>query len=972
MPASLYGMGYRRSRFVLLVALAAGASLVVAARDAAAVGQATGRVLGTVLEAETRAPVPGASAVLSGGSGVHKGTATRDDGTFEIDAVPPGAYDLVVTYDGMKPLKRRVIVNPDAATPVTILWSAEAAKQETTVVEEERHLSNPDSPQTGQIYSTDRTNQLPVQRQYLAIAAQVPGVTALTGANNPSVKGARSDNNRYLVNGLDVTDPVTNKAGAQFQQDALETVQVTTGGFEAKYNALGSVFAVQTKRGTNEYHGAASAYWAPTALVDYATFGPQSYDASKPWDYNSQRPEQGRYDLNLSAQGPLVRDHLFFNAGVEYQRAVSVQPAGPPRFVQAPSAVVESIYLLGGITFVPVDSHRLHLEAFADPTSSDYEKNNTASANATQPYSQNGRTFGGERVTFEWAWQASSHVATKVMVGSSENRVDTGPQGLRGINPSDGIPGVPYDFQRPSHTNGDDGTTWFNSDVHTVNVRRRLQLDAAITATFEGLGRHEAELGLQSAFTSQHVVTSYPGGTSGPNDATGFGVAYSDRGGGPLDTGLCDIDPAVNPNAVHGVYSGTGCYRRTISESSAAAQRGSQFGIYIQDRFKPKEWLTILPGLRWDSGSVEAVDSSVATNAYGLGPRLSVLADLTGDQRTIAQVSYGRMTEMPSLGGVAAYDTARRSFAVVEQYDPVQRRFVFQQTTGGDQSVRMNFGHVPASADEILLSARRELGTGTLVRVDYTYRATRRQFEAVEVNAIMDPTGTRTIGFANGVPTRVSEYGFATRSFSEYSGLDVILEARTERVEIQGGYTLSYSWGTVGSGAFDNPRFDPFYHSYQAGTDTRHQIKTATTVHVVGGLVAGAVVNWRSGVALAAGYPANEAGYTIRRAPSGYDPGAFFNTGTSNPGQLGTFSDVRSWTELRSPDLLTCNVMLSYDFAHLLQQHVTVNLEIDNVLALPTPTGLTTNQGAPNTSQYGLVNSRQGFRTLTLGARYDF
>jgi hypothetical protein len=959
-------------RSLLPIAVAAAVLQCAIPREAQAIGQATGRVTGSVVEAQSQAPVPGASVTVSGGSGVHKVSATRDDGSFEIGAIPPGTYDLVVSYEGMKPVKRRVVVNPDAATPVSIVWSAEAATQETTVVEEERHLSNPDSPQTGQIYTTTRTNQLPVTRQYLAISAQIPGVTAMTGANNPSVKGARSDNNRYLVNGLDVTDPVTNKAGAQFQQDALETIQVSTGGFEAKYNALGAVIAVQTKRGTNEFHGAASAYWAPTALVDYDTFGSQVYDGSKPWDYSSERPEQGRYDLNLSAQGPIVKDHLFFNAGIQYSRSVSVEPAGPPRFVQAPGALVQQLYVLGGLTFVPVDTHRIHVEAFGDPTSSDYEKNNTASANSTQPYSQNGRSFGGSRVTLEWAWQASTHVATKVMVGSSQNRVDTGPQGLRGINSSDAIPGVPYDFQRPSHTNGDDGTTWFNSDVHTVNVRRRIQLDASVTATFDEAGHHEAEFGLQSSFTGQDVTTSYPGGTSGPNDATGFGVAYSDRGGGPLDTGLCDLDPAINPAASKGTFTGNGCYRRTVSQSSAAHQSGNQFGVYVQDRYKPKPWLTILPGVRWDTGTVRAADSDVAVTAYGFGPRLSVLADLTGDQRTIAQVSYGRMTEMPSLGGVASYDTARRSFATVEQYDPNLRRFVFRQSTGGDQGVRMNFDHVPASADEILLSARRELTSGTLVRVDYTYRATRRQFEAVEVNAIMEPTGTRTIGFVNGVPTRVSEFGFTPLSYGRYSGVDLMIETRTKLVELQGGYTLSYSWGTVGSGAFDNPRFDAFYHGYQSGIDTRHQIKSSTTFFPVRGLSLGAIINWRSGVALARGYAANEPGWTIRRAPVGFDPGAYYDTGTGNPGQLGTFSDVRSWSTLRTPDLLTCNIMVSYDLERFLHQHVIFNAEIDNVLALQTATGINPTEGAPNSNQFGLANARQGFRTLTLGGRYEF
>src|SRR5262249_4081689 len=158
---------------------------------------------------------------------VRKKAQTIEDGTFEIGAVPPGTYDLVVTYEGMKPIKRRVVVNADQATPVSIVWSAEAAQEETTVVEEERHLTNPDPRQTGQIYSVDRANKMPVQRRYQDIASQIPGVTSNGG--NPNVKGARTSSNRYLVNGLDLTDPVTNTFSANFQQDSLESVQVTTG-----------------------------------------------------------------------------------------------------------------------------------------------------------------------------------------------------------------------------------------------------------------------------------------------------------------------------------------------------------------------------------------------------------------------------------------------------------------------------------------------------------------------------------------------------------------------------------------------------------------------------------------------------------------------------------------------------------------------------------------------------------------------
>jgi hypothetical protein len=224
----------------------------------------------------------------------------------------------------------------------------------------------------------------------------------------------------------------------------------------------------------------------------------------------------------------------------------------------------------------------------------------------------------------------------------------------------------------------------------------------------------------------------------------------------------------------------------------------------------------------------------------------------------------------------------------------------------------------------------------------------------------------------NGNPTRVSSYGFNPRSTSQYSGVDFILETRSENLEMQGGYTLSQSWGPAAFSPFDNPRFDPYYHSYQAGVDTRHQIKTSTTYYFLDGFSLGLIMNWRSGVALMKGYPSAEGVYAVRRAPGGYEPGAYYNTGTNNPYQGGTYSDLRSWTQFRSPDLLTMNLMLSYDFNKLLKQHIIANVQVNNVLALQNATGVNGTEGSPNTNQFGLASGRQGFRTLTLGVRYEF
>lgn len=61
--------------------------------------------------------------------------------------------------------------------------------------------------------------------------------------------------------------------------------------------------------------------------------------------------------------------------------------------------------------------------------------------------------------------------------------------------------------------------------------------------------------------------------------------------------------------------------------------------------------------------------------------------------------------------------------------------------------------------------------------------------------------------------------------------------------------------------------------------------------------------------------------------------------------------------------------MLTYDFEKLIKQHVQANIQVNNVFALQTATSVTGTEGAPATTQFGLANGRQGFRTLTLGLR---
>src|SRR5256885_1461942 len=110
---------HRPVRKILKVALVLAVG-VLAPRAAHAVGEQNGRISGTIIEAVSGAPVPGASVTVSGPAliGGPRTQNSADDGHYEFVELPPGRYDVEVSYSGVKPIKRRVVVRQGEVAPL--------------------------------------------------------------------------------------------------------------------------------------------------------------------------------------------------------------------------------------------------------------------------------------------------------------------------------------------------------------------------------------------------------------------------------------------------------------------------------------------------------------------------------------------------------------------------------------------------------------------------------------------------------------------------------------------------------------------------------------------------------------------------------------------------------------------------------------------------------------------------------------
>src|ERR1051326_5869666 len=156
----------------------------------------------------------------------------------------------------------------------------------------------------GNNFQVEVLNQMPVQDRSnpSALFVQQPGVT-LDGA----VTGARTDQNRVTVDGLDVNDLATGQFGYIVGRAPVDSVQefrgVSAGFLSDAAGGGGGQYELVTKSGTNSFHGALVEYHRDAALEANDWF---NNNAGVP------RPPLIRNQFGGNVGGPIIKDKLFF------------------------------------------------------------------------------------------------------------------------------------------------------------------------------------------------------------------------------------------------------------------------------------------------------------------------------------------------------------------------------------------------------------------------------------------------------------------------------------------------------------------------------------------------------------------------------------------------------------------------------------------------------------------------------------
>jgi len=264
----------------------------------------SGKIVGKVIDAETGEPLPGANVIIDG---TTIGASTNAKGEYLILNVHPGTYDLVCRYIGFASNKvEGVVVRTDLTTHQDFKLKTETVKGQEVVVQAKQPLIIKDQTSSDSRVSSSEISKLPVQE--LKDVVQLQAGVNVDNSGAIHIRGGRSSEVSYVVDGIPVTDNYDHSQGLRVENNSVQELQVISGTFNAEYGqAMSGIINIVTKAGSNKFHANAKGYGG-----GYLTGLGSIYDGipAIPQNY---RPD-GQYDYTASVSGPIIKDKITFFA----------------------------------------------------------------------------------------------------------------------------------------------------------------------------------------------------------------------------------------------------------------------------------------------------------------------------------------------------------------------------------------------------------------------------------------------------------------------------------------------------------------------------------------------------------------------------------------------------------------------------------------------------------------------------------
>jgi hypothetical protein len=273
-------------------------------------------------------------------TGEQRVVTTNDAGDWEARMLSPGKYQLTFEHGGFKKLVRDgVVVTTSEVDTVNVELQVGSVGQSIEVVADAEMISST-SATTVRTLDRRELEGLPTSsRNFTQLLMIETGVDAdiselLSNDNasvSPSVNGARTTNNSFVYNGVDVTNLLCcnnrisggkgtiDEGGGSLSRnmgpapETLEEVKLQTSLYDAATGRNGGGnFQLVSKTGTNEFHGSVYEFFQNDKLMANEFF------------YNRaglERPMLRRNEGGFTLGGPIIKQKTFFFGSFQASRA---------------------------------------------------------------------------------------------------------------------------------------------------------------------------------------------------------------------------------------------------------------------------------------------------------------------------------------------------------------------------------------------------------------------------------------------------------------------------------------------------------------------------------------------------------------------------------------------------------------------------------------------------------------------------
>ncbi|MBI3195658.1 MAG: TonB-dependent receptor [Ignavibacteriae bacterium] len=215
--------------------------------------QNKGTIAGTVVDSKNKEPLPSVNVMVKG---TYYGAATDFDGKFTITNVNPGTYIVEVSLLGYKSMQFssvKVLANEKTTLDIKMEETVLSIGQEMVIVGE-KPLFNLEETQSRRSVTSEDI-QIAAVKSVQDVVSMQAGV--VQSDNEIHIRGGRSYENAYLVDGVSVQDPLAGMGfGLQLPPSAIQEVEVISGGYNAEYGqATSGIVNITTKDGDPKFSG---------------------------------------------------------------------------------------------------------------------------------------------------------------------------------------------------------------------------------------------------------------------------------------------------------------------------------------------------------------------------------------------------------------------------------------------------------------------------------------------------------------------------------------------------------------------------------------------------------------------------------------------------------------------------------------------------------------------------------------------